>query len=79
MIAGSCIKLMPGFIAYNGCYFKAYISIYGCPGEATDPILLTVQDDAGIVDALEINLYPNPTSGYLTIEFNTSVNDNNKY
>jgi len=79
LVAASFIRLMPGFIAHFGCFFHAYISNTGCPEDPGDRIALIIPQEPYFEDHLDIKLYPNPTSGNLNIEFNTSDKNSNKY
>jgi len=79
-IAGQKVVFKPGFHSYSGSYSHAYISTTYCTSlppvanpanseEGED--LATISDLSGnLTDAEKVvNVYPNPTSGELTIDF----------
>jgi len=76
-IAGGKILLQPGFHAYSGSYCKAYITLTGDYCSTLQPVTLAAsqEDDMNTIDEIleesvhEISLYPNPSTGNLTIDF----------
>jgi hypothetical protein len=86
LIAGKTILFLPGFHALSGSYVDAYITSDGtfCDGQPSSIVEQTIEKGIQIADSESkkgksdnnhLIVYPNPTSGQLTIE--TSLNEHN--
>jgi len=79
-IAGQKVLFKPGFHAYPGSYMHAFITTSNEYCSALPPTtpppgntkegMATVADLNGNNNSQQVNVYPNPTSGNLTIDFN---------
>jgi len=71
LVADSIIRLKPGFIAHEGCYFHGYIDITGCPLALPEQDLVYVNENPDTSEIINMAIYPNPTDGSLNITFDS--------
>jgi hypothetical protein len=76
LVAGQSIHLLDGFRVYSGGNFQAWISVNGEFCTNSKSLLATNDEDAVRQNIIEneamtdpFKLYPNPTTGILTLEF----------
>jgi len=68
LVAGISVLIQDGFHAESGSYFHAYIDGSGCPLSDFD-ILTSTEPIIEDKNANFFNIYPNPTTGSFTVEF----------